>query len=322
VAEPRGLVVEAPADLADLARRLRELPGIQDVTGQAPLAPHTTWRVGGPADLLCVAGSVGGLISAVCEATARGIPVRVLGRGSNVLVRDGGLAGLVILNRTASLRLDPPVVVSDAGLLLSTLARRTAGAGLAGLEWCAGIPGSVGGALVSNAGAHGGAMADVLSRVRLWRAPAMVRWEDAVALDLRYRHSILRAGDAPEQIVVQAEFRLTAADEAILRARMDEQRRQRKATQPINLPTAGSVFKNPPGESAARLIDRAGLKGMSTGGVQVSRLHANFMVTTAGATAGDVVSLIERVRERVAALFGVDLVLEVQVIGREPRPQA
>jgi UDP-N-acetylmuramate dehydrogenase len=239
----------------------------------------------------------------------------VLGRGSNVLVRDGGMRGLVILNRASSLVIEAPLAGADAGLLLSTLARRTAAAGLAGLEWSAGIPGSVGGALVSNAGAHGGAMADTLQRVLLLAPDAHAHWEAAAYLDLQYRHSRLRAGDAPEETVLQAEFLLRHDDPATIRARMDEQRRQRKATQPLSQSSAGSVFKNPPDDSAARLIDRSGLKGTCIGGAQVSTRHANFMVTEPGARAADLLALIALVRERVRERFGVELVLEVQPIG-------
>ncbi len=305
-----------PTPYTALATRLAAIDGLEGVRERAPLAPYTTWRVGGPADLLCIATQVEGLVAAASAARAMGVPWRVLGRGSNVLVRDGGVEGLVILNRATRLRIEAPRVYADAGLLLSTLARRTATAGLAGLEWCAGIPGSVGGAVVSNAGAHGGAMADTLRQVLLLDAQAKTRWVDAEALELAYRHSKLRETDAQEETVLQAEFELTPADPAELGARIDEQRRQRKATQPTSQASAGSVFKNPPGDSAARLIDLAGLKGTWIGGAQVSPLHANFMVTKEGASAADLLALIALVRERVQAEFGVTLSLEVQPIGR------
>lgn len=306
----------APERLEELAERLAQTAGLDQVRTQAPLGPHTTWRVGGPADLLCTAITVEGLAAAAQAAREMGIPWRVLGRGSNVLVRDGGVEGLVILNRTAGLRIEPPTAIADGGVLLSTLARRTAAAGLAGLEWSAGIPGSVGGAVVSNAGAHGGAIADTLQRALLLDPRAETHWVEAAALELAYRHSKLRERETPEDIVLQVEYRLHAEDPAHLRARMDEQRRQRKATQPTSQASAGSVFKNPPGESAARLIDQAGLKGTWIGRAQVSPLHANFMVTKEGASAADVLALIALVRERVHARHGVDLVLEVQPIGR------
>ncbi|HVA89829.1 MAG TPA: UDP-N-acetylmuramate dehydrogenase [Chloroflexota bacterium] len=305
----------APDTLARLRDRLAATAGLERVAVGASLAPHTTWRVGGAADLLCVATEVEGLIAAARAARELAVPWRVLGRGSNVLVRDGGVAGLVILNRTSELRIEPPAVTADAGLLLSTLARRTASAGMAGLEWSAGIPGSVGGAVVSNAGAHGGAIADTLRRALLLDSQAETSWVEAPSLKLAYRHSRLREGDAPEEIVLRADFTLLLDDPAQLRVRMEEQKRQRKATQPTSQASAGSVFKNPPGDSAARLIDQAGLKGTWIGGAQVSSLHANFMVTKEGARAADVLALIALVRERVQARFGVSLVLEVQPIG-------
>ncbi|HWE62879.1 MAG TPA: UDP-N-acetylmuramate dehydrogenase [Chloroflexota bacterium] len=324
-----------------LAARLRLELGSEDVREQAALAPYTTWRVGGPADLLCIAEQVEHIVAAAQAAEALGVPWRVLGRGSNVLVRDGGVAGLVILNRTRGLEIAAPLVIADGGLLLSTLARRTAAAGLAGMEWSAGIPGSVGGAVVSNAGAHGGEMADTLQRALLLRpaarhdcagnllvgdvpladeqATAQVAaiWHSAADLDLAYRHSRLRSGPAPEEIVLRAEFRLAPDAPAAIHARMEEQKRQRKATQPLSQASAGSVFKNPPGDSAARLIDQAGLKGMRSGGAQVSPRHANFMVTQEGARAGDLLALIALVQRHVQERFGVHLTLEVQPIGRE-----
>ncbi len=152
-----------PNPLITLAECLSDSPWAGEPSApDVPLAPYVTWRVGGPADLLCTATKVEGLVAAIQAARVLGIPWRVLGRGSNVLVGDEGVAGLVILNRTADLRIEPPLVTADGGVLLSTLARRTAAVGLAGLEWSAGIPGSVGGAVVSNAGAHGGCVADTL----------------------------------------------------------------------------------------------------------------------------------------------------------------
>jgi UDP-N-acetylmuramate dehydrogenase len=266
--------------------------------------------------VLCIADTNDGLTAAIRLAARHGVPWRVLGRGSNVLVRDGGIEGLVILNRTSTLSIGDELIRADSGLLLSTLARRTAAAGLAGIEWSAGIPGSVGGAVVSNAGAHGGSIADALSRVQLLYASGRTWWDDASALELSYRHSRLRDSAVQTEIVLCAEFRLRRDDPTAIRGRMDEQRRHRKATQPLANASAGSVFKNPPGDSAARLIDQAGLKGLCTGGATVSTRHANFMVTVPGARASDLRSLIDSVRDRVRAAFGVELDLEVQPIGR------
>ena len=320
------------------------------VEANASLAPYTTWRVGGPADLLYVAERVEHLVAALDAAVALGLPWRVLGRGSNVLVRDEGVSGLVVINRTRELRIDGATVHAESGLLLSTVAQRAAAAGLAGMEWGAGIPGSLGGAVVSNAGAHGSQLADSLQRADLWHPPdpcpdpagaafavathacrdgmapdraslpqrsGMRGWTPATDLDLSYRHSRLRAAEAPPAVVLWAELLLTADDPAAIRTRMAEQRRQRQATQPLSQASAGSVFKNPPGDSAARLIDLAGLKGMRIGGAQVAAKHANFMVTEVGATAVDVLALIALVQGQVRECFDIDLVLEVQPVGRE-----
>jgi UDP-N-acetylmuramate dehydrogenase len=325
-----------PDALAALVGRLQRSLGAARVVERAPLAPYTTWRVGGPADVLCLADRMEDLAEAAQAAASLGVPWRVLGRGSNVLVLDGGIDGLVIINRTRDLRITAPHLWAESGLLLSTLARRTATAGLAGLEWSAGIPGSVGGAVVSNAGAHGGQMADTLQRALLLQPDAACAgtngvhshaapidawpgavWTDVASLHLAYRHSLLREHATPVAIVLCAEFTLRPEDPSTIRARMDDQRRQRRATQPLAHSSAGSVFKNPPGESAARLIDRAGLKGLHAGGAQVSTRHANFMVTEPGATARDLLALIAQVQGRVRAQYGIQLTLEVQPIGRE-----
>jgi UDP-N-acetylmuramate dehydrogenase len=174
----------------------------------------------------------------------------------------------------------------------------------------------VGGSVVSNAGAHGGAMADSLKRVEVLDQNGRGRWDDVTALELAYRHSRFRDPEGPVETVLRAEFKLVHDDPAAIHGRMDEQKRQRKATQPLANASAGSVFKNPPGESAARLIDQAGLKGMCIGGATVSTRHANFMVTVPGARASDLLSLIDLVRDRVRANYGVELVLEVLPIGR------
>jgi UDP-N-acetylmuramate dehydrogenase len=303
-----------------LAAALRAIPGLDGVVEDAPLAPYTTWRVGGPADIVCAATSVDALVAAVAAARAQGVPWRTLGRGSNVLVSDEGVDGLVILNRAASLVIHDATAQAESGVLLSVLARRTAGAGLAGLEWGAGIPGTVGGGLVSNAGAHGGCMADTLQQVQLLDGSGAIRWDAATSLELAYRHSRLRHSSQQDELVLRAEFALAPEDPQVLHARMAEQKRQRQMTQPLSSPTAGSVFKNPPGESAARLIDQAGLKGMCIGGATVSTRHANFMVTSAGACSTDLAGLITLVQERVCALYGIHLDLEVQAIGRTKAP--
>jgi UDP-N-acetylmuramate dehydrogenase len=303
--------------LANLAGELRRRSGLDDVTELGLVGPHTTWRVGGAADVLCTATSVEGLATAVQLSNAYGVTWRVLGRGSNVLVGDFGVEGLVILNRASHLSFDGTRLRADSGLLLSTLANRAARAGLAGMEWSAGIPGSVGGAVVSNAGAHGSCVADALGEAELLAPGAGPRWAPVEELLLAYRHSRLRDSGASAEVVLRAVFMLRPDDPDAIRLRMNEYRRQRQATQPLSSASAGSVFKNPPGESAARLIDQAGLKGMCIGGATVSQRHANFVVTQPGASASDVCTLIELSRARVRERFGVELILEVQPIGRK-----
>ncbi len=306
-----------PAVLAELAGELKSRAGLTDVAVLGALAPHTTWRAGGSADLLCTATTIAGLIGALQLSEAHGVPWCVLGRGSNVLVSDLGVEGLVILNRTQCITFDGTRLCADGGVLLSALANRAARSGLAGLEWSAGIPGTVGGAVVSNAGAHGGCIADTLREAELFSPADGARWIPVGAMRLAYRHSRLREHGVSHEVVLRAVFNLRAADPTAIRLQMHAYKRQRQSTQPLASASAGSVFKNPPGESAARLIDQAGLKGVCVGGATVSHRHANFVVTRSGALAADIATLIELVRTRVREQFGVELVLEVQPIGRE-----
>ncbi len=279
-----------------------------------PLGPLTTYRVGGSAALLMEARSEADLELAREAVTASGVPVLVVGRGSNLLVSDAGFPGLAVLPAGLdAITVDGQAfrARAEAGVLLPVLARRTAAAGLTGLEWAVGVPGSVGGAVRMNAGGHGADVAATLARFRFVDLSGGEDGEFAAErLHFGYRHSTV----APHHVVVWAEFALQAGDRAASEARIADIVRWRREHQPGGQ-NAGSVFTNPPGDSAGRIIEAAGLKGARWGSAHVSTKHANFIQVDDGGSADDVVALIRLVRERVRAETGVDLEPEVCLVG-------
>ncbi len=284
------------------------------VTAEASLAERTTLRVGGPARVLVTAEDDADLavVGEVCRRER--LPWAVIGRGSNLLVADAGWPGVaIVLGRGfRGLAIDGQRARVGAAEPLPVLAVQLADAGLAGFSWAASVPGAIGGAVRMNAGAHGGQMADHLDEVELLRLGTGSRetWP-AHALGLAYRHS-----DLPDDaVVVSATMTLVPGDPTTLRGEIDHIRAWRREHQPLNEPNCGSVFTNPPGDSAGRLIDVAGCKGLTVGGASVSTLHANFIVTRPGARASDVATLIELVIRRVRATAGIELHAEVQRLG-------
>lgn len=293
----------------------RRLPG--QVERCAPSAPLVTYRCGGPLAVLVRAAEPGDLI-ALAETIGQrpNVPVLVIGRGSNLLVADSGFPGVALLLGGAFETVEPDVagatVRAGGAAPLPVLARRAAAAGLGGLEFYVGIPGSVGGAVRMNAGGHGSDTRQVLVSARVADLASGGRARDLPAgdLGLGYRHSDLTGTD----VVVQATFATVPADPAACEARIDDIVRWRRENQPGGS-NAGSVFRNPPGDSAGRLIDACGLKGRRFGGASVSAKHANFFVAEQGATAGDVMALIDDVRSRVEAETGVRLECELRTVG-------
>ncbi|HZD19021.1 MAG TPA: UDP-N-acetylmuramate dehydrogenase [Actinomycetota bacterium] len=279
-----------------------------------PLAPLTSFRIGGPAALYLEPEGDADL-AAVAEAVERtAIPVVVLGKGSNILIADGGFPGLVLrLGRGFRWAgRDGDRLTAGGAMPLPALAGVALSHGLSGLEFAIAIPGSLGGAVRMNAGAHGGELASILQTIDVFELGRGARRRLAAAdAGLSYRRSGL-PGDA---VVVGATMSLAPASATTIRARMDEVREWRRRTQPIAEPNCGSVFKNPPGDHAGRLVDGAGGKGLTVGGATVSAKHANFIVTVEGATAADVVALIAKVQELVEARRGILLEPEVQLIG-------
>jgi UDP-N-acetylmuramate dehydrogenase len=282
-----------------------------------PLARFTTMKVGGPADLFATAHNAFELRALVRFARARELPYLVLGRGSDTVISDAGVRGLVIQVRAEGSRVDGERYIAESGVQMARAATEAQRAGLTGLEFGLAIPGTVGGAVWANAGAHERDVASVLSSVRVLGSDGSERElaVDDLAFayrDSRFKH--LAPGSGPE-LVVEATFRLEPADPETIKARLDEIRRWRQAHQPLGLPSAGSVFRNPSGDSAGRLIEVAGLKGLRIGGAVVSEKHANFIVNDQKGTATDVRRLAERVRADVEARHGVRLQLEIEFLG-------
>ncbi len=309
---------EAPFDVlatgVDIARRL----GVKTVRDE-PLARFTTMRVGGPADLFAVAHNGFELRGLVRFVRARGIPFTLLGRGSNLVISDAGIRGLVIQARAEGSRVEGSRYLADAGVPMARAATETQQAGLTGLEYGLAIPGTVGGAVWANAGAHGGETAGVLESATVLFADGHEEVLPASALGFTYRHSrfkdAARDPQGPDEIVLAAVFGLQPGDPVAIKARLDDIRRWRREHQPLGIPSAGSVFRNPPGDSAGRLIDALGLKGYRVGGAVVSEKHANFIVNDQGGTAADVRRLAELVRARVRSANGIELVFEIEFAG-------
>lgn len=282
-----------------------------------PLARFTTMRVGGPADLFVEMHNLFQLRALVRFARARGVPYSILGRGSNVVISDRGMAGLVLLNRAQQVRLEDARLVADSGLPMARAATLGKEAGLSGLEFGLAIPGTVGGAVWANAGAHESDVATVITEASVLHADGSEVVLPASELGLAYRQSVLKAGpaDAPD-VVTWAAFRLQPAEPAIIAGRLDEIRRWRQAHQPLGIPSAGSAFRNPPGEATAgRLIDSLGLKARRVGGASISEKHANFIVNDRGGTASDVRRLGEEVRTLVREATGIELRFEIAFLG-------
>jgi len=278
-----------------------------------PLARFTTMRVGGPADLFATVHNLFELRALVRFARARAIPHVVLGRGSDLVISDRGIRGLVIQDRAEGSRVSGETYVADAGVPMARAATETQKAGLTGLEFGLAIPGTVGGAIWANAGAHESDVAGVLEAARVLDGAGREEVVAAAGLGFAYRDS--RFKHDRDQLILDGTFRLATADPDVIKTRLDDIRRWRQAHQPLGLPSAGSVFRNPPDDSAGRLIEDAGLKGTRIGGAVVSEKHANFIVNDQKGTAADVRRLGDHVREVVAAKEGVELIYEIEFVG-------
>jgi UDP-N-acetylmuramate dehydrogenase len=289
------------AALADLGR----------LHADEPMAQHTTLAVGGPARWLFRPADEDALLRAMPMIPAA-TPILPLGRGSNMLIPDAGYDGLVLdLSALSALNIAGRHATAGAGVRMGKLAQASANHGLTGLEFMATVPGDVGGGIAMNAGAFGQQVSDTLESIRILDRRGQVSELAAAALTMRYRHTMLPAGT----IVLAARFFLQEDQPESIRARMRAMRAQRSDTQPLAWPNCGSVFKNPEGDHAARLVEAAGLKGLAIGGARISEVHANFIVNDGSASAADVLALIERARQEVETRFGITLEPEVRIVG-------
>lgn len=298
-----------------LDEKIRDYLPDMTVERDVPMSRHTSFRIGGPARRMAFPESREQLVILLGLAEECGVQPFLLGRGTNLLVSDRGLDTLVIKTAermTSIRRLDDVTLEADAGVLLSRLAVYAQQAGLAGLEFAHGIPGSLGGAVCMNAGAYGGEMKQVLRSAAVLFPEEGIRTLSCEELNLSYRHSLLT--EHPEAVVLYAEFELTPGDPETIRAAMRELMAKRKASQPLEWPSAGSTFKRPEGHFAGTLIDQCGLKGLTVGGAQVSEKHAGFLINRGGATFADMAELIRQVQQRVLKETGVTLEPEVKIV--------
>ena len=283
---------------------------------QEPMAKHTSFRIGGPADVLAQPADEAELAALLKRAAEHAVPVTLIGNGSNLLVRDKGIRGLVIKlsNLFSSITVDGNVMTFGSGISLAMASKKAASLSLSGMEFAVGIPGTIGGAVYMNAGAYDGEMAKVVTSVRVMDREGKISELKASELAFAYRHTALQNSG----LIVTSVTCVLQPDEAdAIAAKMADFSQRRISKQPLELPSAGSMFKRPPGYFAGTLIDQTGLKGYTVGGAQVSTKHAGFVVNVGGATAQDVLQLISDVQSKVFAAHGVRLEPEVLVLGEE-----
>ena len=298
-----------------LDEKVREYLPDMTMEREVPLSRHTSFRIGGPARRMAFPTSREQLVILMGLAESCGVNPFLLGRGTNLLVDDRGLDTLVIKtaeHMTAVRQLDEATLEADAGILLNHLAVYAQQHGLSGLEFAHGIPGSVGGAVCMNAGAYGGEMRQVVHSAVVLFPEEGIRTLTGEELAFSYRHSLLT--DRPDAVVLRAVFTLKPGEPAAIREKMDDLMARRKASQPLEYPSAGSTFKRPEGYYAAALIDQCGLKGLMVGGAQVSEKHAGFVINRGGASCDDVTALMAEIQKRVWEETGVRLEPEVKVI--------
>ncbi|WP_419883761.1 UDP-N-acetylmuramate dehydrogenase [Peribacillus sp. B-H-3] len=302
--------------MREAAEQLKEMQ-VGKVLENEPLSNHTTMKIGGPADLFIEPSSVESLENAMKVIKEHHMKWRAIGRGSNLLVSDEGIEGAVIKlgKGLDSLEINGTEITVGAGFSLVSLSVQISKKGLAGLEFASGIPGSVGGAVYMNAGAHGSDISNILKKAYVLFEDGTFSWLNREEMEFSYRTSVLQK--KRPGIVIQAVFELTEGNKEVITERMQQNKNYRKDTQPYNLPCAGSIFRNPLPHHAGRLVQEAGLKGHSIGGAQISEMHGNFIVNAGNGRAEDVLALIQHVKDTVLEKYGVEMETEVEIIGRK-----
>ncbi|MFO7947280.1 MAG: UDP-N-acetylmuramate dehydrogenase [Armatimonadota bacterium] len=305
---------------SDTVEALKSIGGVEVLLSES-MARHTSLCVGGPADVFVRPSSVEALAEIIQVAKTTNTPILPIGEGTNIIVRDGGIRGIVIEigGNLSEIRRNGQEVTTEAGARIAELCRRCCDWHLSGLEFAAGIPGSIGGALVMNAGAYNGEIADVVKNVVAVTPDGDIQHLDRDELELGYRKSIFQTNG---MIIAGATFELRPGDGCEVRQAMYECLERRCNRQPVSGRSAGSIFKRPEGDYAGRLLEEAGVKGQRVGGAMISNKHAGFIVTHGGCTATDVLTLIETVRERVHEKFGIWLEAEVMIAGEDQSPVA
>jgi UDP-N-acetylmuramate dehydrogenase len=306
---------------------LRALEAVAPCRPDEPLSRHTTIGIGGPADVFVTARTREEVVRVLDLAARAGAPVFMLGSGSNIVVGDRGIRGVVIESKAQEVEIKEPgtgdqepgvaerlLVRADAGCSFALTSRSLAFRGLAGLEWACGIPGTIGGAVVYNAGAYGGCLGDVVDRIGIWDAAEGEQVVEAGELGLVYRGSAFSRGQMRDRAVLWAELHLWPGDEAELRERIRDYDERRLKAQPRGR-NAGSFFKNPPGQPAWKLLDAVGMRGYRVGGAEFSAKHCNFLINAGDASAADVAALMREAQRRVRQQFGIDLQNEVTLVG-------
>ncbi len=299
-----------------IAHLLGEIIGPENVYTDQPMSQHTSFRIGGPADVLVKPYSEEQFSDIFKFCNREGIPVFVMGNGTNLIVRDKGIRGVVvkIFDNLNKCSVNGDVIEAESGILLSRLANLALENELSGLEFASGIPGTLGGAVTMNAGAYGGEMKDVVIQTQFMSHDGKINTVEGEEHKFGYRTSFIQSEGG---IVLKSYLKLKKASYDSIKANMTDLSAKRCDKQPLNMPSAGSVFKRPVGYFAGKLIEDSGLKGYRIGGAEVSSKHCGFIVNAGGATAGDVISLIKHVQETVMKNFGVELKTEVKIVGEE-----
>jgi UDP-N-acetylmuramate dehydrogenase len=297
-----------------IAELLAHLRGTGAVTVNEPMAEHTSFKIGGPADVFVKPRNIDGLVNIVNTCAEKGIPLFIMGNGTNLLVRDKGIRGVVmqIADNIGRYEIDGETIAAEAGISISRLARVAMEHGLSGLEFAEGIPGTLGGAVTMNAGAYGGEMSMIVEDSEYLSPGGSVVTVGKQQHRFGKRTSFIQTDGG---VVLRTRLKLKKGDKEQIKAKMDEFRASRQKKQPLDLPSAGSIFKRPEGYFAGKLIQDCGLRGFRIGGAEVSGLHCGFIVNRGNASAEDVLKLIEHIRKKVYDKFGVELQTEVRIVG-------